>query len=39
VPQLESLAGRWRLSAVRELVILGDGAPWIWNLVVRFINA
>lgn len=35
VPQLASLAGRWHLSAVRELVILGDGAPWIWKLAAK----
>lgn len=36
VPQLESLAWRWRLPAARDLVILGDGAPWIWNLAAEY---
>jgi hypothetical protein len=28
-----ALGRQWRLNAVRELIVLGDGAAWIWALV------
>lgn len=32
-PLLLGLAREWRASEAQELVVLGDGAAWIWSLV------
>ncbi len=31
-PLVLALGQQWRLDTVPELIVLGDGAPWIWNL-------
>jgi hypothetical protein len=36
LPLLLSLAQRWRLETAEELIALGDGAVWIWNLVAKY---
>lgn len=32
-PLVLNLGRQWRWSTVRELIVLGDGAAWIWGLV------
>jgi hypothetical protein len=33
LPLVLALGRQWRLNAARELIVLGDGAAWIWTLV------
>jgi len=30
--QLRQAAGAWRVERAKRVVVMGDGAPWIWNL-------
>jgi hypothetical protein len=30
--QLRQAAGTWRVEKAKRVVMMGDGAPWIWNL-------
>jgi hypothetical protein len=33
--QLWQAAARWQVDQARRVVIMGDGAPWIWNLAAE----
>ncbi len=35
-PLMLALAREWNATQARELVVLGDGAAWIWNLARRY---
>lgn len=35
-PRMVALARQWGAPQAQELVVLGDGAAWIWNLASRY---